>query len=84
MRGASFWSHDPFLNLGTNNTMDNWLGDRWSVECRQHISTVDYVDNTENFCTIVLFSWQTIHQVAAPCNLSLEQFRRLLKTHLFS
>jgi len=37
----------PVLNLGTNNTKDYWLYDWWSVECRQQISTVKYVDDTK-------------------------------------
>jgi len=27
--------------------MDNWLHDWWSVECRQQVSIVEYVDNTK-------------------------------------
>jgi len=48
-KGAWFGSRDSFLkNVSTNNTMDdNWLDNRWSVECCQQISTVAYVDNSK-------------------------------------
>jgi len=47
-------SSDPFLNLGTNNTMDNSLDDWWSVECCQQISAVEYVDNSKRGLSVEL------------------------------
>ena len=49
----------PFLNLGTNNnnTVDNWMDDWWSVECRQQISTVEYVDNSKRWLRYM--SWRS-------------------------
>jgi len=35
------------LNFGTSNAMDNCPDVWWSVECRQQISSVDYVDNSK-------------------------------------